>query len=151
MTYNLRDTMGYRLGRLARRWRQEVDHAVKVLDMTEATWRPLLHLSHLDEAVRQKDLAESMGTDGSSLVRLLDNLEERGLIRREDGADRRCKLVTLTPAGRAATAQARAVVTALEHELLGALNDDHIGALGRMFDHIDAALDRHKEGRGQPS
>lgn len=139
-----RHTFGYRLGLLARHWRQEVDNAVKVLNLTEATWRPLLHLNHLGDAVRQKDLAESLGIDGSSLVRLLDTLEERGLLRREDGRDRRCKLVTLTPAGRELTERTRAIVTALEEEMLSDLDDFEMAALSRLMDRIDRRMGRLK-------
>lgn len=140
MQRNHRQIFGYRLGLLARHWRHQVDNAVKVLDLTEATWRPLLHLDHLGDAVRQKDLAESLGIDGSSLVRLLDMLEERGLLRREDGRDRRCKLVTLTPAGRELTERTRAIVTALEEEMLSDLDDFEMAALTRLMDRIDRRM-----------
>lgn len=139
-----RQTFGYRLGLLARHWRQRVDGAVKVLDLTEATWRPLLHLGHLGESVRQKDLAESLGIDGSSLVRLLDALEERGLVRREDGQDRRCKMIALTPAGRQLLERTRAIVTALEEEMLGDLDDFEMAALVRMMDRIERRVGPRK-------
>lgn len=139
-----RHIMGYRLGRVARTWRQAVDDTVKALDLTEATWRPLLHLSHLGEAVRQKDLAESMGIDGSSLVRLLDTLESRGLIRRTDGDDRRCKLVTLTDAGHDLMVRTRAVVTALEEDMLRGLDDAEVAQLLHLLDRIDIPAPRRK-------
>lgn len=135
-----RQIFGYRLGLLARHWRQQVDNAVKVLDLTEATWRPLLHLNHLGDAVRQKDLAVSLGIDGSSLVRLLDMLEERGLLRREDGRDRRCKLVTLTPAGRQLTARTRDIVDALEQDILRDLDDEEMAMLVGLMDRIDRRM-----------
>lgn len=137
-----RQIFGYRLGLLARHWRQQVNDAVKVLDLTEATWRPLLHLHHLGDGVRQKDLAESLGLDGSSLVRLLDTLQERGLVQREDGHDRRCKLIALTPAGRDLMERTRALVTALEEELLGDLSDDEMAALIGLMDRIAHRMDR---------
>lgn len=135
-----RQIFGYRLGLLARHWRQRVDEAVRVLDLTEATWRPLLHLNHLGDAVRQKDLAASLGIDGSSLVRLLDMLEERGLLRREDGRDRRCKLVTLTEEGRRLTERTRELVDALELEMLGDLDDSEMATLLSLMDRIDRRM-----------
>lgn len=136
MTRTPRQIFGYNLGLLARQWRQRVDNAVKVLDLTEATWRPLLHLSHLGDAVRQKDLADSLGIDGSSLVRLLDMLEERGLLRRENGSDRRCKMVALTPAGRALSERTRAIVTVLEEDMLGDLSDEEMSTLQGLMERI---------------
>ncbi len=49
-----------------------------------------------------------MSLDGSSVVRLLDNLEEAGLIQRKEGeTDRRAKIILLTPRGRAIAEQGR--------------------------------------------
>ena len=43
-----------------------------------------------------------MSLDGSSVVRLLDNLEAAGLIQRKEGeTDRRAKIILLTARGRA--------------------------------------------------
>ncbi|MGE5477178.1 MAG: MarR family winged helix-turn-helix transcriptional regulator [Bacteroidales bacterium] len=136
-----RQIFGYRLGVLARHWRQQVDNAVKVLDLTEATWRPLLHLGHLGDGIRQKDLAQSLGIEGSTLVRLLDALEERGLLRREDGHDRRCKLISLTPEGRALMLRTREIVTRLEEDMLGGLDDAEMATLIRLLDRVDVRLE----------
>ncbi|WP_298318005.1 MarR family transcriptional regulator [Reyranella sp.] len=47
------------------------------------------------------ELAAALGLEGPSLVRLLDNLERRGLIeRREHKSDRRVRGIYLTPSGR---------------------------------------------------
>ncbi len=51
-------------------------------------------------------LAEAIGVDAPYATLIVDSLEERGLVERQpDPADRRRKLVTLTPAGRDAVAQ----------------------------------------------
>ena len=51
-------------------------------------------------------LAEAVGVDAPYATLIVDNLEERGLVERQpDPADRRRKLVTLTPAGRDAVAE----------------------------------------------
>jgi len=51
-------------------------------------------------------LAEAIGVDAPYATLIVDSLEERGLVeRRPDPADRRRKLVTLTPAGNEAVAQ----------------------------------------------
>ena len=47
-----------------------------------------------------RDLAEQMRCDRSYITGLADQLEERGLITRIPGQDRRIKLLTLTTAGR---------------------------------------------------
>jgi DNA-binding MarR family transcriptional regulator len=51
-------------------------------------------------------LAEAIGVDAPYATLIVDSLEERGLVgRKPDPADRRRKLVTLTPAGRDAVAE----------------------------------------------
>jgi len=51
-------------------------------------------------------LAEAVGVDAPYATLIVDSLEERGLVERQpDPADRRRKLVTLTPAGRDAVTQ----------------------------------------------
>src|SRR3977135_3369780 len=92
---------GFRVARIARRLRQAVDAELRVLGLTEATWRPLVYVRRLGGGVRQKELATAMSIEGPSLVRLLDNLERRGLIeRREDEPARRSRGTHLTRAGR---------------------------------------------------
>lgn len=51
-------------------------------------------------------LAEAVGVDAPYATLIVDSLEQRGLVERQpDPADRRRKLVTLTPAGRDAVAR----------------------------------------------
>jgi DNA-binding MarR family transcriptional regulator len=64
-----------------------------------------------DEALSQRDMSQRLHCAPSSMVGLIDSLEERGwLSRRVDSADRRINVLVLTPAGK----QAR-------EELLGGL------------------------------
>jgi DNA-binding MarR family transcriptional regulator len=61
--------------------------------------------------------------DKTRLIGLLDELGADGLIRRTlDPADRRARIVTLTEAGEARYAAARADIRAMEDELLEDLN-----------------------------
>jgi DNA-binding MarR family transcriptional regulator len=55
-----------------------------------------------DEPTRtQAALAQSIGADKTRIIAVLDDLAERGLIERApDPADRRVRLLSLTPAGR---------------------------------------------------
>src|SRR5215475_10047303 len=82
---------GFRVARIARRLRQAVD----------AELRLLVYVRRLGDGVRQKELATALSIEGPSLVRILDNLERRGLIeRRADASDRRARGIHLTRAGR---------------------------------------------------
>lgn len=126
---------------LARAWRRELDHVLAGIGLTDATWIPLIHLEEFGDGVSQKVLAERVGLDGSSLVRLLDLLTERGYIeRRVDERDRRARHIFLTDAGRAILADIRCVLRSIETELLADIDDGEIDAALDMFRRIDARL-----------
>ena len=91
--------MMFLMGQLNRQWRKVVDRRLRPLGLTEAMWLPLMHLERATEPMRQKDLAASLGLDGSSVVRLLDGLEQAGLITRASHVDRRAKTIDITSQG----------------------------------------------------
>ena len=125
--------MIYHLGLLTRRWRQVLDSEFQAAGLTDATWRPLLHLHMLGNGVRQKDLAGSIGIEGPSLVRLLDTLIAKGLIlRSEDAADRRAKLLCLTEKGELLVVQIKETVASLESKLLSPFSDSEIVQFGQF-------------------
>jgi MarR family transcriptional regulator for hemolysin len=131
----------YHLGLLTRRWRQVLDSEFQAVGLTDATWRPLLHLHLLGDGVRQKDLAASIGIEGPSLVRLIDTLVKKGLIQRsEDGVDRRAKQLTLTTEGQVVVARIREIVTQLEKELLSPFSDSEIDRFGQFIKTLESAV-----------
>jgi len=85
----------------------------------------------------QLALAAAIGHDKTRLIGVLDALERDGLITREpDPADRRAKLVRITPAGAERHAAVVAGIRAMEDELLAALDarerDALLAALPRL-------------------
>ncbi len=71
----------------------------------------------------QKSLAEEIGADKTRIIPVLDDLQERGLIeRRPDPADRRHRLLELTPAGRRLRDHAQADIRSREDALLDRLD-----------------------------
>ena len=113
----------FRLILLTKRWRQVVDQQLMSSGLTDATWRPLFHIYLLGNDVRQKDLAESIGIAGPSLVRLLDTLLAKKLInRREDNQDRRVKRLSLTTSGEQIALKLQQAINTIDQQLLCGLS-----------------------------
>lgn len=141
-----RDNLLFRLAYLTRRWRKVLDAEFQSSGLTDATWRPLLHLNILGNGVRQKDLAASVGIEGPSLVRLIDTLVVKGLLQRsEDSTDRRAKLLCLTPEGQLLVARIKEIVAPLENELLRPINDSDISRFGQFIMSLESAMDKVRE------
>jgi MarR family transcriptional regulator, transcriptional regulator for hemolysin len=136
-----RDSFGSLLSRAARQWRRAADLSLRPFDLTEATWLPLVHIARAPAPPRQKDLAASMSLDGSSVVRLLDNLEAAGLIQRKEGEDRRSKIITLTPRGKAIADKVETVARRIRSDALAGLSDKDIQTTVRVLQHVSRMLD----------
>ncbi|MFC7533927.1 MarR family winged helix-turn-helix transcriptional regulator [Actinoplanes sp. GCM10030250] len=76
-----------------------------------------------DEPMRtQAALARSIGADKTRIITTLDELQRRGLIEREpDPADRRVRLLRLTPAGRDLLTATQTAIRAAEETVLAQL------------------------------
>src|SRR5258708_9366740 len=117
-----RNTFGALVAQTARQWRRAADQRLQPFELTEATWLPLLRIARAPTLMRQKDLAASLSLDNSSVVRLLDNLEAAGLIRRhEEPNDRRAKTIVLTARRRAVADQVEPVAHRVREAALAGL------------------------------
>ena len=141
-----RNNLLYHLGLLTRRWRQLLDSEFQAVGLTDATWRPLLHLHLLGDGVRQKDLAASIGIEGPSLVRLIDTLVAKGLLQRsEDGADRRAKQLCLTAEGQSVVTRIHEIVTTLENELLSPFSSSDITRFGQFILTLESTVNNVRQ------
>src|SRR5579859_342323 len=132
---------GMQLIRLGRGWRRVLDEELAGYGLTDATWRPLFHLGRLGDGIRQTELAEALGIQGPSLVRLLDNLERDGLItRREDRDDRRAKILAMTEAGRRIYQQVEVVTERVAARLLDGADERDMAAVARLFTRLGTAI-----------
>jgi MarR family transcriptional regulator for hemolysin len=136
-----RNEIGRRIAQIARLWRRAVDRNLQPFGLTEATWLPLLRVARASAPMRQKDLAAALSLDGSSVVRLLDELEAAGLIeRREDAGDRRAKAIALTARGRALVVKVERSARKVRREALRELSDAELAVLSEALARIARAL-----------
>ncbi|MGF6446254.1 MarR family winged helix-turn-helix transcriptional regulator [Paraburkholderia youngii] len=149
----LRRTVSSTLVVAARKWRRTSHGVLAAFNVSEACATPLLTASRLGSAVRQVTLADHIGIEGPSLVRLLDQLCAAGLMRRdEDPEDRRAKTVALTDEGRAVTAKMEEELVTLRAQALKGVSRDDLEAALRVLDAFttDAAARAEPGGGGEP-
>lgn len=146
MTPDRHTEFGLLVARLSRRLRQAVDAEMRLIGLTEATWRPLIYLRSLGDGVRQKELATAMSIEGPSLVRLLDSLERRGFIeRREDENDRRARGIHLTRAGRDLAVRAARIGNSLQKRLLDSVPANDLEICERVLETLEREIEERPE------
>jgi MarR family transcriptional regulator for hemolysin len=119
---DLSRNFGFLLNDVARLMRTVYDRRVKSLGLTRSQWWVLNHLFRGD-GVTQTELAETLEVEKPTLGRLLDRLEAKGWVRREDDAtDRRAWRVYLTDEVGPAMRELRAVAAELRRDALAGLS-----------------------------
>ncbi|HMH89519.1 MAG TPA: MarR family transcriptional regulator [Streptosporangiaceae bacterium] len=114
-----------RLGYLLKHARERLaELTAEVLAPFGVTGRQVAVLIAIDERVplSQQEVARRLGVDRTTMVDLIDELEDKGLVqRRQDPADRRRNVVALTPAGAATLDGASRATQEAERRFLGSL------------------------------
>jgi DNA-binding MarR family transcriptional regulator len=106
------ENFAFEVGETARLMRRDFDRRASALGATRAQWRVLVRLAR-QSGVHQVELAEALDVEPITLCRMIDRLEEAGLVeRRRDEDDRRAWNLHLT-------AKAGSII-----EELGVLGDD---------------------------
>jgi DNA-binding MarR family transcriptional regulator len=92
------DHLGFLISDVSRLMRKRFDERARSLGATRAQWKALFTLSR-NEGLNQGSLADLLEVEPITLCRMVDRLEESGLVeRRRDPADRRAWRIYLTPA-----------------------------------------------------
>src|SRR5215216_1808410 len=141
-------------------WRLYFESALALQDILDAElardagmplrwYDALVHLEETPDGLRMNELAEQILYSKSGFTRVVDRLEEAGLVQRVRPAnDRRSILVVLTDEGRAAMEQARRHHRhAIEQHFSRHLADTDIKALTRAFEKVSAHARPLRPGR----
>ncbi len=97
----------------------------------------LYALKWQEDDLIQKDLAESMGKDKSAILRLIDTLEEIGLVRRvTDLNDRRKNCLMITKAGARVLEQYMKIVYDALAEIQTGLTQSEIDTFYKVIIHL---------------
>jgi MarR family transcriptional regulator for hemolysin len=128
--------------KLARTYRRAVNKRLEEHGISDARALPVLQVARAGGGMRQGALAEELGIEGPSLVRLLDQICAAGLIeRREDPRDRRAKTLHPTDAGLVLAATLEEFLHDLRAQLMAGVSDEDLAAALRVFDALDASVE----------
>ena len=123
------ENLGWEIAETAHSVRRAFDRRALKLGVTRAQWRLMLRLA-ASPSLRQVEVAELLDIEPITLCRIVDRLEEAGLVERQrDPSDRRAWLLNLTERAEPLLEKLRAIATELSAEAFGGLETAHIDAL----------------------
>ena len=130
------DSLGFLLSDVSRLIRRRFDERARLIGATRAQWRTLVILSR-NEGINQGGLAELLEVEPITLCRMIDRLEEAGLVeRRRDPADRRAWLIYLTAKAGPVLANVRVIADGLFEDALAGLSDADRATLTALLERM---------------
>jgi len=126
---------------LARRWLNLIDGALRNTGASHARWVTLLWVGMMAGRVKIGELADQIGVELPTLVRLLNRLEREGLVeRRALNGSNRAKTVVLTAKGKRESAAMNEVVASARAEFLRDVKEEQ---LTMALDLLDGLLNKY--------
>ena len=138
------ENFAFEIAETARLIRRAFNRRAVSLGATRAQWRVLARLSRSGDGVRQVDLAEALDVEPITLCRMIDRLEEAGLVeRRKDEEDRRAWRIHLTEKSRPVIDELHALGDLFHQDIVAGISEaDQKAALDileRVRSNINAA------------
>lgn len=134
------DSIGFMLGDASRLLRRRFDQHARVLGVTRPQWQVLFALSRL-EGTNQGALADHLEVEAITLGRMVDRLQDAGLVeRRADPTDRRAWRLYLTDKARPLLESMREVGNRVLEEALAGIDEGERAMLADLLTRIRGNL-----------
>jgi DNA-binding MarR family transcriptional regulator len=131
----------------ARLIRREANKRAAVLGATKAQWRVLAWLKRTGDGARQVELAEGLDVEPITLCRMIDRLEEAGLVeRRRDESDRRAWRIHLTPAAAPMLVKLEEMGLAFNADMLAGISEADRETVLRVLGQMRSNLEQTEPG-----
>jgi MarR family transcriptional regulator for hemolysin len=99
-------------------WRDVLDQRLAHSGLSSSQWQVLNLLLASRRALTQVEIAEALGIEGPSVVRLLDRLMSKGwIVRKPCPGDRRARHAKLTPKARTLMRKAEVIIRSLRSQI----------------------------------
>lgn len=127
--YTMKNSVGYLMRMAINRVLPQMEALFEDAELTFSQWTTLVAL-HDGRIATAGDLAHNICHDAGSLTRLIDQMEQRGLVARQrSDADRRVVKLSLTPRGRALVEKLAPRVMNLWNRLLSGFTPAEVDSL----------------------
>lgn len=131
----------------ARAYKAAADRVAGNFALSHASGWPVVMIARLGDGVRPGLVAEALGVEPPSLVRIIDQLVAAGLVlRQDDPADRRAKTLHLTGEGRECAARLEELLLPFRRGLFAGIPHSDIEACVRVLTRLDAELATRAKG-----
>lgn len=127
----------------SRSWTYRIDNLLRMqTGQTRARWQILFTIAFAEQPVTMTAISRRVRVQWPTIVRVVEGIERDGLIEREDNpADRRSKLLRLTPEGEEVVARIQPTLDRERATLLAGLSDEELKECTRMLKMIfEAAI-----------
>lgn len=144
----MQNSLAFEIAETAHLIRREGNRRAAALGATRAQWRVLLRLHRFGGGLRQVELADALDVEPITLCRMLDRMEEAGLIeRRRDPTDRRAWQIYLTEAAGPTIRELGKIGAAFEAELTDGLTDADRASLSNLLAQLRTNLSNIEAGQ----
>ncbi|MGA3014439.1 MAG: MarR family transcriptional regulator [Bacteroidales bacterium] len=120
------------------------DRAETKLKITREQFQLLKAISENGEDVIQKDMADMMGKDKSTILRLIDSLEAKELVRRAiDPKDKRKNYLMVTKKGEKVIKQYMKIYSEFINEIQQGLTEAELKIFYKVVDHFKSKAEKY--------
>ena len=135
------ENLAYEIVETARLLRRGFNRRTSSIGTTREQWRVLARLYQHGDDLRQIDLADALEVEPITLCRLIDKLEEAGLVeRRRDESDRRAWRIHLTAEAQPIIDQLGTLFDGFTEELLEGIDPSDIAVCLRTLARLRANM-----------
>jgi MarR family transcriptional regulator for hemolysin len=125
----------------ARAYKSAADALSADFELSHASAWPIVMISRLGDGARPGQVADAVGIEPPSLVRIIDQLVNSGLVlRQDDPSDRRAKTLSLTAAGKRMAERLEKALVPFRRELFKDMAQADVEATVRVLMKLDQVL-----------
>ncbi|MBP1764033.1 MAG: transcriptional regulator, MarR family [Firmicutes bacterium] len=140
MMINELDTIGFFISRTQSKLQKRFLQQLKPYGVTPEQWVLFARLSE-KEGISPTELSKTSLRDKPYTTRLIDKLEDRGLIRREESQnDKRSSLIYLTKEGNELSKEIFSIITELNQWVIGTMSGEEVMQLkfllNKLYAHV---------------